>query len=283
MESDLAWLTDQVPGLTIVESLPPSGQRWSFRCRHVEHGESVLKLVKPGKSNYLDREVEAVQRLSSSNVPRVYELGSVTSQMGPLVWLLEQYVDGIDLSDKLASDGPRPKEELLTLALDLLSAAADAEKVQVVHRDIKPDNIKIDADGKAWLLDFGIARILDLESRTRTDAISGPHSPGYGAPEQFRYSKREIDGRSDLFAVGVVLYESATGINPFIQGARDRLEILHRVEHDHIPRLSLDWDNARLFADLVLSLTQKAPHQRPDSCAMALDWIRDIVTQVRGN
>lgn len=81
------------------------------------------------------------------------------------MWILEEFVDGEDLS-ALLKRGPLDKVKILRLANDLLCAVADAEAKSVVHRDIKPDNIKIDKSGKAWLLDFGIARILDMELKT---------------------------------------------------------------------------------------------------------------------
>jgi len=284
MTVDLTWLYDRFPLLSECEPLQPGGQKWVYRCEHREIGPCVLKIIKPGAAQRLDRELEAVRRLdqlSSCNVPQVYDVGIIDSQMGPLIWLLEQYVEGTDLFEVLGQS-PLSRDQVLNLALDLVSVAEEAESVNVVHRDIKPRNIKIDPDGKAWLLDFGIVRILDLESRTRSDAVVGPHSPGYSAPEQFRYQKRAIDGRSDLFAIGVVLYESAMGVNPFIEGARDRREVLRRVENDPLPRLELEWDVGGLFSDFVSALTQKYPYQRPRSCTEASHWLNDIIVQLGG-
>lgn len=283
MSVDIQWLRKNFTKLSKIEPLAVGGQKWVFQCQHPDFGPCVLKLIKPGASRYLDRELEAVARLGeipSENVPKIHGFGTISSQIGKLIWLLEQYVDGIDLHE-LLGNGPLRREQLLRLASDLVSISKDAESVNVVHRDIKPLNIKIDSEGNAWLLDFGIARILDLESKTRTDSPIGPHSPGYGAPEQFRYKKRHIDGRSDLFAIGVVLHESATGMNFFIEGARDRNDILRRVENEYLPDLDLDWDTEGLFREFVTSLTQKYPHQRPQNCADAADWLGEIMNQLR--
>ena len=281
MKFDVEWLAGNFPQLSAITPLKHGGQKWVFSCECSRRGACVLKLLKPGASGYLDREFEAVKRVSSQNVPSIFESGVVDSQTGSLVWLLEERVDGEDLST-LLKQGPLSREQILALALHLTSAARDAEAVLVVHRDIKPANIIIDTSGKAWLLDFGIARILDLKSKTKDGALVGPHSPGYSAPEQFRYQKRKIDGRSDLFAIGVVLYESATGVNPFIYGARDRVEILRRVERQMLPQLKLPWDTKDEFGDFVSACAQKSPHQRPSNCEEALEWLGEIVGKLEG-
>ena len=284
MSANLEWLAKAFPYLADICPLKDGGQKLVFRCEHAEYGPCVLKLVKPWAADRLDREIEAVRRLmkfKSDNVPRIYGTDTVSSQIGSLISILEQRISGVDLADVLR-DRNFGKQQVLRLAFDLLSAVSDAESVNVVHRDIKPANIKIDSHGAAWLLDFGIARILDLESRTRTDALVGPHSPGYSAPEQFRYQKHDIDSRADLFAIGVVLFESAMGTNPFLEGAANSEEVLRRVEKDPLPRLELIWDFDSLFADFVSALTQKHIHQRPHSCAEASDWLQDIVDHLGG-
>jgi len=281
MTFDLGWLQAAFPELIDLKLLNQGGQKWVFRCADRDHSLCAFKLVKPGAGVYADREVEAVRRVAAPNIPRIWAHGIVVSPIGPLIWLLEQWVDGIDLCN-LLKKGALSASQVLSLGADLISAAADAEAVQVVHRDIKPGNIKLDASGRAWLLDFGIARVLDLDSITCSDAISGPHSLGYSAPEQVRNRKHDIDGRSDLFAIGVVLYEAAIGTNPFLMGARDRLEILQRVETVPLPLLNLSWDSSHDFAYFVSSLTQKYRHQRPTTCREALEWFTEIQRRLGG-
>lgn len=215
MNINVDWLATVFPQLKDFSLLGEGGQKWVFCCTHNTYGDVVLKLIKPGAEGRLDREIEATKRVPSS-APTIYEVGVVESQIGQVIVILEQFIKGMTLS-KAISVGPLNQQQLLSLAHDLLLAAAEAEAQKIVHRDIKPDNVILDENGKAWLLDFGIVRILDLDSKTRTDAAFGPHSPGYSALEQFRNRKSEIDGRTDLFSIGVTLYEAATGENPFIK------------------------------------------------------------------
>lgn len=283
MTVDIVWLSTQFPFLNNLEHLRPGGQKWVFKCGHQDYGACVLKLVIPGADSRHERELEAVRRLAevtSRFVPEILDYGTIQSHMGELVWILERYVDGIDLDEKIAQ-GPLDSTEAIRLGLDLLTTARDGESVKTVHRDIKPRNIKIDSEGNAWLLDYGIARIIDMESVTPTNQPVGPHSPGYSAPEQFSYRKRQIDGRSDLFAIGVVLYECTTGGNPFIAGASDRDEILRRVENETLPNVELSWDRDSMFIDFIQSATQKYPYLRPRSCTAALRWFKDIADILR--
>jgi serine/threonine-protein kinase len=281
MSIDSDWLKQQFPDLDDLQPLSSGGQKIVFSCVDCQCGPCVLKLIRPGSEIRFERELEAVRRIISDHIPVIYRVGLVSSQLGDLIWLIEQRIDGITLRE-LLHQGPLQKELIRSIASSLISASASAEAVHVVHRDIKPENIIIDQYGKAWLLDFGIARILDMDSETRTDAPSGPHTPGYGAPEQFRNRKREIDGRTDLFAIGVVLNECVTGVNPFTNGARDRIEILNRVEKMPLPKLNMPWDLDGRFSEFIQSLTQKFPYQRPSSCSEALKWIKEIIDLVGG-
>jgi serine/threonine-protein kinase len=130
--------------------------------------------------------------------------------------------------------------------------------------------------GDFWLLDFGVARHLDLVSLTPTAAPFGSFTPGYAPPEQFNNRKREIDSRADLFALGVTLVEAATGRNPFRHLAPDPPSILRRVERMPLAPLSLNLKKSAEFRDLVTAMCQTRRDRRPRTVKAALDWIRPI-------
>lgn len=274
---DLQWIAAQFPLLSGLQPLAQGGQKIVFAAQHASDGDVVLKLLlRSSDGQRLEREVLAGQLVECERVPRVFETGELDTQLGRCIWLREQRVSGTTLRTRLERSGALDFTCVVRLGVQLLSTLAHAEAKRIVHRDIKPENMMIDASGNFWLLDFGLARHLDLESLTATKMPWGMGTLGYSPPEQLRNRKREIDGRTDLFAVGVLLHECATGTNPFRDGARDELEILRRAETLAMPRLQLADDQGGALADLVSSLVQKFPTQRPRTVADALTWMREI-------
>jgi serine/threonine-protein kinase len=147
------------------------------------------------------------------------------------------------------------------------------EEKNIVHRDIKPENIIVSVDGKVYFLDFGIARILGVPSLTKTEALVGPHTPGYAAPEQFNNLKSDIDSRADLFSIGVVTYECLSGKNPFSEGATSHLDILQRTETITPVSFKIPGDTQQQFMGLLSSLMGKFPSRRPKDATQALNWL----------
>jgi eukaryotic-like serine/threonine-protein kinase len=275
---DIPWIAAQFPQLSGLQPLATGGQKVVFAAQHSSDGDVVLKLLlKATGEERLEREVLAGQLIECERVPRVFETGELATPIGSCIWLREQRVQGTTLRTPLRM-GAFDFAAVVRLGVQLLATLALAEAKRIVHRDIKPENMMVDGSGNFWLLDFGLARHLDLESLTATRFAFGVGTVGYSPPEQMRNRKREIDGRADLFAAGVLLYECATGINPFVVGARDQLEVLKRVEQQQLPRLQLAADCDGSFADLVAALTQKYPNQRPRSVADALKWMTEIAS-----
>lgn len=158
----------------------------------------------------------------------------------------------------------------------MLEALAAAEQVRIVHRDVKPANIIAADDGSFWLIDFGFARHLDLESLTETGAQHAFGTVGYSPREQCRNLKDDIDARTDLFALGVTLHECCNGVNPFLQGARDALAVIRKIDTTPPAPLTRAVDAANEFRDLVQMMTRTHREQRIHTAAEALVWIREI-------
>ncbi|MGE4073033.1 MAG: serine/threonine-protein kinase [Lysobacterales bacterium] len=273
---DVAWIAAQFPDLSGLAPLAQGGQKVVFSATHPSEGDVVLKLLlRVSGEDRLEREVLAGELIVCPRVPRIFETSALQTPLGPCVWLRERRVAGVTLRVMLRG-GPLDMTALLALGSQLLEALEAAESKRIVHRDIKPENVMVDVQGDYWLLDFGLSRHLDLESLTATQHHFGVGTWGYSAPEQMKNRKREIDSRADLFALGVLIYECATGRNPFIDGARDGLEVLRRVERQPLPPLRVAYDRNGELRDFVAALTQKYPSQRPDSVRQAVQWFNDV-------
>src|SRR5262249_33530908 len=145
-------------------------------------------------------------------------------------YLVSDFVQGVTLTDLFSARRPDFRE-----AAALIAAVADALQYAhdcgVVHRDIKPSNIMIGDDGKPWVMDFGLAK-RDVGEITMTVEGQVLGTPAYMSPEQARGESHKVDGKSDVYSLGVILYQLLTGRLPFRGTAR---MLLHQVLHDEPP------------------------------------------------
>ena len=152
------------------------------------------------------REARTAGRVAHPNVVTIYDVGEADGT--PFIAM--EYVEGRTLRAVLDADGPLGAEAACRIATQVAAGLAAAHKLSIIHRDVKPANIMIAAGAPVKLMDFGIAKLPD-GTKTQTGLILG--SPIYVAPEQV--IGRSVDGRSDVFSLGVVLYEMLTGTVPF--------------------------------------------------------------------
>lgn len=273
---DINWIIQQFPELTNLSPLGHGGQKEVFSAFHPSDGDVVLKLfhINADRERAL-REVSVDLYLKGALIPKTLEIGTSHSPVGELIWLREERIKGESLRNVL-SRSLLSNQQLLCLGKNVLETLTIAEKEQIVHRDVKPDNVIFANNGFFWLIDFGFARHLNLDSLTATALPFGVGTPGYAPPEQFRNLKDNIDSRADLFGLGVTLYESTEGTNPLREGARSNLEMLHRTETQPLPRIARQVDKKNEFADLIFSMTRIQRDHRPLSVEEALIWMREI-------
>jgi serine/threonine-protein kinase len=201
------------------------GMGFVLAARHVQLDERVAikmllpKLARSGEAveRFL-REGRAAVRIKSEHVGRVLDVGSI----GSTHFIVMEYLDGTDLAGLIAARGRLPQHEAVDLVLQACEAVAEAHALGIVHRDLKPANLFLvhRADGSPCVkvLDFGISKMSGPEgtaslSMTKTSSMMG--SPLYMSPEQLK-SAKNVDGRSDLWAIGVILFELLAGRPPFV-------------------------------------------------------------------
>lgn len=276
---DLAWVTQAFPDINGLALVGQGAQKAVYRGQHKTHGPVALKLFDMrADAERVAREVLAPTRIKSPCVPRTFANGRVTHEGSLACWVLEELVDFPTLRALLPAGVSAIV--ILCTARDILAAIATLEPAKVVHRDVKPDNIIVSTtDNRAWLVDFGISRFLDLQSITATANAFGLGTWGYCAPEQFRNRKREIDSRADLFSLGVTLYEVLEGVNPLVVGARDFGEVIYRTENQPLPKPTRKVEKTGAFQDLIYAMSRPRRTHRPMTAKEANDWMLEILKE----
>jgi eukaryotic-like serine/threonine-protein kinase len=205
------------------------------------------------------REAHAAASLSHPSVVSIYDVGEEEDHY----YIVMELVEGRTLKALIQETGPLLISEAARIAVEILGALSHAHENGIVHRDIKPHNILIASDGRVKVTDFGIARATSTDTVTHTGgALMG--SAHYFSPEQA--SSLPADEKSDLYSVGVVLYEMVTGTVPF-QGDNPVSVALKHVRERVVPPSRLNSDVPRELEEIVLQAMAKEPEARFDSAA----------------
>ncbi|MHC4945564.1 MAG: serine/threonine protein kinase, partial [Planctomycetota bacterium] len=244
--------------------------------------KAALKVIQPERMGSSEaearfwREVEAVTGLRHNNLVTVYGSGE---DQGIRYFAME-YVPGQRLDEiifEAAAQGKKiPIEEALGWMLDIAQALDSAHQAGIIHRDVKPSNIRIKPDGQPMLLDFGLARHADLASLTLTGEFRG--TPHYASPEQVKARRGGIDARTDIYSLGVTLYEAVTGSVPFKGETTE--QVFHQIlgKEPPAPR-SIDASIPRDAETVILKAMEKEPERRYPTMAQFAD---DLGRLMRG-
>lgn len=231
----------------------------------------ALKIMRSGafaserEKRLFEREAEALARLSHPGIAAIYESG-LTPQGQP--YLVMEFIEGESLVDYL----PRIPErgERLRVFLEICEAISYAHQRGVIHRDIKPSNIMV-AQGRVKVLDFGLARLDTGVDNTRTETGVVQGSLRYMSPEQAQGEQAKVDVRSDLYALGVILYEMLAGKHPYL----DRTDLLGAVQQIcEAPVRKLDKELAGDLETILQKALEKEPKDRYASVSSFADDLR---------
>jgi len=263
----------------IGEKIGAGGMGEVFRA-HDEHldRDVAIKVLPPGtlsdESSRKRFHKEALT-LSKLNHPNIATIHDFDTQQG-VDFLVMEYIPGTTLSDRLAKR-PLPEKEIINLGAQMAEGLSAAHAHGVVHRDLKPGNLRLTDDGRLKILDFGLAKLrLPVTPTAPTESLSGTQGMAgtllYMAPEQILGG--EIDARTDIHAAGEVLYEMATGQQPFAQEERSQLigAILHKPTR---PPATLNPKLSPELARIVGKCLEKEPENRYQSAKeLAIDLRR---------
>jgi HAMP domain-containing protein len=264
----------------IRQQLGAGGMGVVYRAFDRELGEPVaIKTLRPdlvGDPGLLERfkqEIRLARKISHPNVVRTHDLG----EAGGLYFITMEFVEGTALDEVIRRRGALPLPVTLTIGRQLCRALEVAHAQGIVHRDIKPPNLVVDAQGFLKVMDFGIARLMEGRQAPSSHGLTAAGSiigtPEYMAPEQLL--GQAVDGRADLYAAGIVLYECATGRRLFTGDSFATVLMKQVQEPPPDPRSIVPGLSEELVAVLLKALA-KEPAQRWQSAAELLHALEGI-------
>ncbi len=260
----------------LIEVMGRGGMAVVYRARQLNIERNVAVKVMSsallGSPDFIarfKREADLIAKLEHPHILPIYDYG----QVGEYVYLVVRLMEGGSL-DRRIRGKPLPLPDIEKLMTQIAGGLDYAHQHGIVHRDLKPNNVLLDNLGNAYLMDFGIAKIMQGTQMTATGTMMG--TPAYMAPEQWK--AENIDQRADIYSLGIILYELLTGDVPFHAETPHQLMFAHLEKE--MPRASLKVPGLSASIDaVVLKATSKKPEDRYQK---ALDLTKELVEAIKG-
>ena len=283
-------VTQEISHYRIIDRLGAGGMGEVFLAQDTRLDRKVAIKMLPAKSigdeqakKRLFREAKAAANLDHPNICSIYEVG----EEGDCAFIAMQYIEGRTLS-RVIKGNPLPPLEVVNIGIQAAEALAEAHSRGVIHRDIKPQNVIITPRNRLKILDFGLAKILRDPNSQRTDETESRLTDtgevvgtvGYMSPEQLR--DLPIDSRTDLFSLGVLLYECATGKSAFVGSTKIQIS-LQVIEVDPQRPSELSPDIPGDLDDIILKALAKDVNARYQSATAMLADLRRIEATLQGS
>ena len=255
----------------ILQLLGEGGMGAVYKARDRELDRFVaLKLIRPelaANASILARfkqELLLSREVTHRNVIRIYDLGDADG----VKFITMEFVEGRDLRSLIQEKKKFPPEEAVELMLQVCRALEAAHSLGIIHRDLKPQNIMLDRTGRILVMDFGLARTVEGDGMTQTGALVGTME--YMSPEQAL--GKDLDQRSDLFSLGLILYELLTGVMPF-KAESAVASLLKRNQERAAPVSDHDGTVPSTLSNIVSKCLERDPNLRYQS---ATEFLRDL-------
>jgi serine/threonine-protein kinase len=256
----------------IIEELGKGGMGKVYKTRDTEIKEKIaLKLIKPeiaADERTIERfrnEMKLARKIRHKNVCHMFDINKEEDSY----YITMEYVDGEDLKSMIRMSGKLSTETVINIGRQICEGLSEAHKLGVVHRDLKPSNVMIDKVGSARIMDFGIARSLKGKGITGAAMMIG--TPEYMSPEQVEGG--EVDARSDIYSLGIILYEMATGRVPFEGDTPLTIGVKQKTEEPKNP-MELNPQIPEELNRLILKCLEK----NKDSRYQSIDEIKSELT-----
>src|SRR5467141_2626213 len=264
----------------ILALLGQGGMGAVYKARDTELGRLVaLKLIRADLASNPEillrfkQELILAREVTHRNVIRIFDLG----QAKGFKFITMEFVEGRDLRVVLRERGKLPPDETVRIIAQVCRALESAHAAGVVHRDLKPQNIMLDAKDRVYVMDFGIAHSLETPGMTQTGVLMG--TPEYMSPEQAKGIK--VDARSDLFALGIIFYEMLTGISPY-KADTALATLLKRTQERPPPPAEVDPAIPKGISDVVMKCLEIDRDLRFSSATEILEDLgQELPTSVR--
>ncbi len=265
---------------TIIEELGKGGMGHVYKASDTELAEKVaLKLINPkiaADKKTIERfrnELKLARKIRHKNVCQMYDLNKENEKY----YITMEYVPGEDLKSFIRRSRQLSIKGGISIARQVCEGLIEAHKHGVIHRDLKPSNIMIDRDGNVRIMDFGIARSLKSKGITGSGIMIG--TPEYLSPEQA--DGEDIDSRSDIYSLGVILYEIVSGQLPFQGDTPLSLAVKHRIEKPENPR-TINHQIPESLSRIILKCLEKKREDRYQTAEKLLADLEEVDVNIPG-
>ena len=276
-ELDFRVIPEIIGDYRILALLGEGGMGTVYKAEQLHPQRIVaLKVIRPGLSSdkvlrRFKREAEALGRLQHPGIAQIYEAGTADSGLGPQPYFAMEFIQGERLRD-YAVDGRLTTPERLALMVQVCEAVHHAHLRGIIHRDLKPGNILVDANGRAKVLDFGVALLTDSDAHAtrQTDLGQLVGTLAYMSPEQVVADSQGLDIRSDVYALGVILYELLASKMPYATHGKAMHEVVQAIREEEPAPLSAIHNSYRGDIDTIVTKALEKDKTRRYASAMEL-------------